>query len=427
MSSVDRRDFVQLTGAAVSVPAHSIARAASIPANRRTGSIRDVEHIVVLMQENRYPGDWHRDDLVPFHHALADAFTICDAYHCSLFDAADPDVNTYLERLEAAGVSGKIYPDGGDGLTADVMSGRLSQISWIVVPEARTAWYVADVLDALTADPDVWSRTALFLTFDEVPGPYGRGVRVPMIVVSPWTTGGFVDSEVFDRTSIIRFMERRFGVREPDISPWQRAVCGDLTSAFDFGRARPVVPSRPGPEHGVRPARALSYDLVADGRTDGTNLRVYFASRGRNGAVFSVTSSAGDPRSYPIGAGHHLSGTWSLSETVTVHGPNGFRREFRSGGVDVIARHEHGGDVELTLANHGSHAVRLTLSDGYRRGHADVLRLRPGQRALRSHPSGRNHGWYDVTITSDTDRTYLRRLAGHVETGRPSTSDPARA
>jgi phospholipase C len=55
MNSVNRRQFLQLTGAATaaSVLSPSIARAASIPADRRTGSIRDIEHVVVLMQENR--------------------------------------------------------------------------------------------------------------------------------------------------------------------------------------------------------------------------------------------------------------------------------------------------------------------------------------------------------------------------------------
>src|SRR2546430_17004733 len=78
-----------------------------------------------------------------------------------------------------------------------------------------------------------------------VPGPYGLGQRVPMIVVSPWSKGGWVCSEVFDHTSIVRFIERRFGVREPNISPWRRSVCGDLTAAFDFARTDPKVPALP--------------------------------------------------------------------------------------------------------------------------------------------------------------------------------------
>ena len=59
-------------------------------------------------------------------------------------------------------------------------SGTLPQVSWIVAPEAYTehpnwpanygAWYSREVLDALTANPDVWSKTALLLTFDENDG-----------------------------------------------------------------------------------------------------------------------------------------------------------------------------------------------------------------------------------------------------------------
>src|SRR6202034_3818592 len=80
--------------------------------------------------------------------------------------------------------------------------------------------------------------------------PYGLGPRVPMIAVSPWSKGGFVCSQVFDHTSVIRFIEARFGVAEPNITPWRRAVCGDLTSAFDFaGRpdaGRPPLPDTSG-------------------------------------------------------------------------------------------------------------------------------------------------------------------------------------
>jgi phospholipase C len=643
MSPVNRRQFLQLTAGATaaSVLTPSIARAASIPAARRTGTLRDIEHIVVLMQENRsfdhYFGSlrgvrgfgdpnpvtlpsgksvWHQDDLlpfrpdadelglqfiqdlahgwndghqafnngrydqwvqakspttmayltradIPFHYALADAFTICDAYHCSLLGPTDPNRyymwtgwagndgkgggpvvtnaelgygwTTYPERLEKAGVSWKVYQDAGIGLDAagswgwtqdpyignygdnallyfdqyrtalpgsplfekarrgtsgsdffgplraDVLGGRLPQVSWIVAPEAYTehpnwpanygAWYVAQVLDALTADPDVWARTALLITYDEndglfdhvvppypshstvdtalerhaaeggnIAGHYGLGVRVPMLVVSPWSTGGYVNSEVFDHTSIIRFIERRFGVHEPNITPWRRAVCGDLTTAFDFGFARasvpalpptsgyappdrvrhpdyvpapPADPALPSPEPGVRPARALPYDLAADGTVSGGKLRIDFASMGRAGAAFYVTSSAGDPQSYTVGAGHHLSGTFPLDADITVHGPNGFVRAFHGAGVDVTARRDARHALRLSLHNPGKHPVRLVIG-------AQTVRLRAGERA--THTVETHHGWYDVTITGDA--SYRRRLAGHVETGAPSTSEP---
>jgi phospholipase C len=50
-----------------------------------------------------------------------------------------------------------------------------------------------------------------------VRGPYGLGVRVPMIVVSPWSNGGWVCSETFDHTSLIRFLEKRFAKRNRDL------------------------------------------------------------------------------------------------------------------------------------------------------------------------------------------------------------------
>jgi phospholipase C len=184
-----------------------------------------------------------------------------------------------------------------DNFRKDVITGKLPQVSWIVAPEAYTehpnwpanygAWYVSQILDALTAKPDVWSKTAFFLAYDEndgffdhmVPptppesraqgtstvstaneiypgstenpsGPYGLGIRVPMIVISPWSKGGWVNSEVFDHESLIQFIERRFcpdysGLREQNITEWRRAVCGDLTSAFDFAAPNGTTVSLP--------------------------------------------------------------------------------------------------------------------------------------------------------------------------------------
>lgn len=180
-----------------------------------------------------------------------------------------------------------------DVFRQDVQANRLPQVSWIVPPEAYTehpnwpanygAWYVSQILDALTANPDTWSKTAFFLTYDEndgffdhmVPptppqtkgqglstvdltdeifagnsefpaGPYGLGMRVPMIVISPWSTGGWINSQVFDHTSLIRFIQARFGLSETqldekNITAWRSAVSGDLTSAFDFSRGAPAV------------------------------------------------------------------------------------------------------------------------------------------------------------------------------------------
>jgi phospholipase C len=280
-------------------------------------------------------GYFDRDD-IPFHWALAEAFTICDNYHCSVLGPTNPnrlhmftgmlDPNgtgggpiidnspvfnnaflswtTYPERLQRAGISWQVYQEEDNyddnslawfkqyanaptssplyqrGMLKkpagwfedDARNDRLPQVSWLVAPSAQTehpdyfpaagAEYIAQKLDAIAANPDVWAKTAFILCYDENDGmfdhvppptapagtageyvqgqPIGLGFRVPAIVVSPWTTGGYVSSDVLDHTSLIRFVEARFGVREPNISAWRRQTCGDFTSTFRFA-SRPAA------------------------------------------------------------------------------------------------------------------------------------------------------------------------------------------
>jgi phospholipase C len=116
---------------------------------------------------------------------------------------------------------------------------------------------VASKIDAIAANPDVWAKTVFILNYDEndgifdhvvpptapagTPGEYavdypsdpiGAGFRVPCIIVSPWTQGGWIASETFDHTSVLRFLETLTGVTIPNITLWRRATFGDLTSAF---------------------------------------------------------------------------------------------------------------------------------------------------------------------------------------------------
>ncbi len=673
MPNVDRRRFLQLAGGAAALTAlpTSIARAAAVPAHRGTGTLADVEHIVVLMQENRafdhmfgtmrgvrgfgdpHPAVlpsgkpvWHQpdgrrdvlpfrpdvDDLglafvqdldhswngqheafhggrwdqwipakgtttmahlerrdMPFHYALADAFTVCDAYHCSLLSSTDPNRyymwtgwvgndgkgggpvigndelgyswTTYPERLEAAGVSWKIYQDVGTGLdaaggwgwtddpyignygdnsllyfdryrtarpgdpfydkartgthaahgdgyfgqlAADVKGGRLPQISWIVAPEAFSehpnwpvnygAWYTAKVLDALTADPEVWSKTALFITYDENDGffdhvvpaypdsdvnpgastvptdnelytgaagvrdNYGLGARVPMVVVSPWSTGGWVCSQTFDHTSIVQFMERRFGVHEPNITPWRRAVCGDLTTAFDFGRTQPKVPvlpatgrfrpedhdrhpdyvppvprtqSVPTQESGTRPSRALGYALEVDATTQPGGLALQLRNTGTLGAQLQLrrTDAEVQPRTYTLAAGTELAAAVAVTGDydVHLHGPDGFYRRCTGAtshpGPQVQARPS--GDrsaLVLQLANPGASAVRVAVDDVYS-GRRQVDLAAGGTVTVRV-PTARSGGWYDVRLSAAHVPRFSQVLAGRIDTGRPGVSDP---
>jgi phospholipase C len=137
---------------------------------------------------------------------------------------------------------------------------------------ADGAAFVASKIDAIAANPDVWAKTIFILNYDENDGlfdhvappvplegtarefvnglPIGGGFRVPCILVSPWTAGGWVCSENFDHTSVLRFLEVFTGVRELNITDWRRRTFGDLTSAFRFQdapTAPPVLPDTMGP------------------------------------------------------------------------------------------------------------------------------------------------------------------------------------
>jgi phospholipase C len=684
--STDRREFLKLlsTAAASAAFPASISRALAIPANNRTGSINDVEHVVFMMQENRsfdhYFGAlrgvrgfgdpravnlpsgksvWHQPDTnnpdgfelpfhpgapnlglqfledlahdwttghdawnggaydqwipnkgtttmahlvrsdIPYHYALADAFTVCDAYFCSFLGPTDPNRyhmwtgwvgndgggggpvidnaeagygwSTYPEKLEKAGISWKVYQDIGEGLDAqhfwgwtgdapyignygdnsllyfhqyqnapdgsplaqkartgtniaksgtlfdvfrqDVLSNRLPQVSWVVAPESYTehpnwpanygAWYVSQILDALTANPEAWSKTVFFLMYDEndgffdhvVPptpprsraegistvgttnelyggdannafGPYGLGVRVPMIVVSPWSKGGWANSEVSDHTSLIRFLERRFGVVEPNITPWRRAVAGDLTSAFnfdspndaivalpstvayappdderhpDFAPVPPVNQALPEQEPGTRPARALPYELHVEGEVNAGQggMELTFRNTGTAGAAFQVRFGDGSttPRTYTVGAGHETSDSFgavaATSYNLAVYGPNGFLRTFSGGlatgsaNLQVNAAYDrHSGGIVLTIRNAGSGAAKVNIFDAYT-DKTQTRVVQPQGSATFVDPLNKVFGWYDLTVRVDSDANFRRQLAGHVETGKPSVTDPA--
>jgi phospholipase C len=299
-------------------------------------------------------GYYTRADL-PFFHALADNFTLCDHYFCSVLGPTDPNRlytmsatldpdgthggpaletlvtnraqqfgkftwRTYPEQLQAAGISWKVYgtPDGDFGdnvlpyfkayqedpeLLAKAMTptlaefaldcalGTLPQVSWILAslvesehPPAPVTYgevALAEVLNSLTSNRSLWEKTALFATYDEnggffdhvpppvapagtageyltveslpsaaggIRGPIGLGFRVPMLVISPFSRGGLVCKRALDHTSVLRFLERRFGPPVPNLSKWRRGHTGDMTQAFNFAvPADPSVPSLPTP------------------------------------------------------------------------------------------------------------------------------------------------------------------------------------
>ena len=409
------------------------------------------------------------------------------------------------------------------GLREDVISGALPSVSWIVAPEkdsehpqpsspAQGADYTARVLDALTADPRVWAKTVLLLMYDENDGffdhvpppappslengravggstvdtageyhlvqaaseraaerpdlmgrPYGLGPRVPMLVISPWSRGGWVDSEVFDHTSVIRFLETRFGVAEPNISAWRRAVCGDLTSAFDFrtpgravvttlpdtrmsaqraaalpARVKPVVPappSAPVQQQGVRPSRPLPYALSVDDVVTPGALKLRFSNDGTAAAVFHVYDRLRLdrlPRRYTVGAKSVLDDIWEGDVyDIWVLAPGGFHRHLAGDGLSapvraavaprafeqliVSVRNDGAGDVRV-LAMENVYGGKLA-SRGWAVG--------PGASRRLVWPLAPTRGWYDLTLRLGGNERYMRRFAGRLESRRGSISDPA--
>jgi phospholipase C len=662
MPSPSRRRFLgNATAATVLGALPPLLQAAlAVPPRRSTGTIADVRHVVILMQENRsldhyfgtlagvrgfgdrmtipvhggrtvwqqhngrrivmpyrldasagnaqpaldlphtWPdaqaawddgrmGSWPRAKTdasmayytraeLPIQFALADAFTLCDAYHCSLQGGTNPNRlfmmtgtndpsgrhggpaidnrmegfgpveqgftwTTYPERLDAAGISWKVYNDMADnygcnllqtfrsfraahaarphpladkglsttlrdatldGLRDDVVNGRLPQVSWVIPPRlysehpnpstpVQGGAYTLQVLEALLADPDVWSGTVFLLTYDEndaffdhMPPPaapallpdgsragkstvafadechrdgclYGLGPRVPMLVMSPWSKGGWVNSQVFDHTSIVRFLERRFGVMEPNIGAWRRAVCGDLTSCFDFAspdaamprlpafrtaeadaerdrqRATPVIEvppesaqAAPRQEAGTRPSRALPYLLEVLAEPGADRVVLAFANGGMAGAVFHVYDRLrldAVPRRYTVEGGKQLADTWPASGAydLWILGPNGFHRGLRGTGAPGIAvRAARAGErIVLELRNGTDAPCDATVTMlAYADPAPRTVSLAAGAVELITLPGP----WYDAAVRCG-DAAW--RFAGRVETGFDGTSDPA--
>jgi len=568
-------------------------------------------------------GHYQRAD-IPFQFALAEAFTICDAYHCSVASGTDPNrimffsgsnfnpalrqqgINctdadsepnnlrcwvsgqmptpgysysgsafqwpTLPDLLERAGISWRIYQDPNDNWTGamhgglafesfrnataasgsplyakgmslwtlddlrnDVKQGSLPAVSWVLPSRAesehpaagssplRGGAFTASVLDALTADPATWSKTVLFLTFDENDGyfdhvpapavpsynadgtlagkstvplageyfsdpsgayrlaadtisgsvrPWGLGPRVPMYVISPWSRGGWVNSQVFDHTSIGMFLEKRFRISVDSISPWHRAVSGDLTSCFDFVTPNdptlptlpsmlnyasieavqsalppPVPPASPQPlfqETGTRPSRALPYELHTSARLGSAGVvTLLFSNSGAQGAVFHVYDTLHldrIPRRYTVEAGKGTSDEWPTAADagaydLWVYGPNGFVRRFAGNAATQLAAafkpelqvcYEPCAErLYVKLHNGGTLGGTVTLvAEAYRSdGPWDVFvpTGRPVTRILNLKETAR---WYDFTVKS---ADFERRFAGRLETGAAGLSDPAMA
>jgi len=307
----------------------------------------------------------------------------------------------------------------------DVKGGKLPTVSWVTAPEHFSdhpssawygAWYVSEVLDILIQNPEVWKKTIFILAYDENDGYFdhvppfvaphsqrpetgavskgidtrvdfvtleqeqerkgfpdkfdressiGLGFRVPLVIASPWSKGGFVNSEVFDHTSTLQFLEhflsKKTGkkVSEPNISDWRRTICGDLTSAFrpyhgekianpEFVKKDVFVesihkaqfkklpndyklltkeeiavinrdphssPYMPQQEKGISPSCALPYELYADGKlsADKKSFEIKFAAGNK---VFGDKAVGAPFNVYAPGKYLHQKGNEQVFENV---------------------------------------------------------------------------------------------------------------
>ncbi|MGX1881426.1 phosphocholine-specific phospholipase C [Streptomyces sp. NPDC055287] len=434
-------------------------------------------------------------------------FTYMEAFYAKVRDTADAAEREKLLAALEDGVATltkaerSLFERGlrrgetgslADQFRADVAAGTLPEVSYLV-PSAvdsehpgssspiASASLVYKVLDALGSHPDVWRHTVVLINYDENDGffdhvpppvppadntderyqgrPTGLGIRVPMLVVSPWTVGGYVCSEVFDHTSVIRFLERWTGIEEPNITPWRRAVAGDLTSAFDFrrgrrqpqveqpgaippftGRWRPVPPLEqhmPVQEEGTRPARPLPYQPDAHGKVEGGAFKVELSNTGRASAHFALYPYAGE---FAIPQHRDVRGRaqWAVPLTrdayrFTITGPNGFRREFagdRAGAAEVSSYLDvRDRDLHLTLVNRGKEPLTFTVrtlayadEDDLDERRPREVTVKPGRSRTVVHSAADAHGWYDLSITVTGDGAFRRRLMGHIEDGRASVS-----
>jgi len=404
-----------------------------------------------------------------------------------------------------------------DDFRSDVQSGKLPQVSWIVGPAGYTehsdypidygAWYISQVFNILVSNPEVFSKTVLIINYDEADGsfdhilpptppqtpaggnstvtieneivttstptgPIGLGTRVPFIAISPWSKGGYVNSQVFDHTSTIRFIEKRFGVYEYNITPWRRAVAGDLTSVFNFtnpndtpvqlpstagflpsvaelagGNVNTFVPTLsdviigvPAQEKGIRPAKALPYRLNVHAIVNASynTVSLTFSNTGSATVVFQVRS--GNPadavRTYTVEPGKSLSDAWNVvagAYNLSVYGTNGFVRYFNGSVGSTVAvldvRSGYGGandpaSIGWAITNVTANDADVTVLDAYT-GKSTTLHLQSHQTSQGQLSLDEFYGWYDLIVTVAEDSTFKYRLAGHVETGKDSFSDPA--
>lgn len=284
--------------------------------------------------------------------------------------------------------------------------------------------------------------------------PIGLGFRVPLLVISPWSRGKGVVSEIFDHTSVIQFIEERFNVSNPNISPWRRAITGNLLSAFNFSTfdaSWPVLPdtsqyvqnasiecstlpapeipavqSFPVQENGTRFSRALPYIFTVSDVATPAGVALQLSNEGAAGSPFMaydiLNMAAVTPRQYAVESGKFITDTLSLVANASgtayafaLHGPNGFLRAFLGDvaldggfGTRVSANVTYDvtapgvGSVVINLANVDTTTTAVfTITDNvYGTGGPWTVSVAPGTTTSRSFDMSSVGHWYDFTVTA---------------------------
>ena len=405
----------------------------------------------------------------------------------------------------------------------DVADKKLPTVSWLVAPERFSdhpsspwygAWYISEVLNILTQDPETWKKTIFIINYDEndgyfdhvvpfappvnpsqpidfngkdgaeyvsqkqeymstqklrdnekIEGNVGLGFRVPMIIASPWSRGGFVNSEVSDHTSVLQFLEKfiqkkyKKDVTVQNISDWRRAICGDLTSAFnreeskipkmdylnqkEFAKTINSAKNKPVPqlkwyeenelrpqlhhvqERGIKPSNSLPYDYLVNFENNKivmTNLveaavplMIYDRNQWKTGAHF-----------YSYALYSKLKLEHSVSDekyNVEVIGPNGFVRKFngdKNGGIEVLLFNKSADNkVELLIRSLSGKSASLELENLYEKK-KETINVHSGEQKIVVDVS-KMKGWYDLKCKTATQSWHF---AGRIESGKPTVTDP---
>lgn len=493
------------------------------------------------------------DKLPPFDQNLHNKAFVTNA------NDADYHKLTTLEYQDG-GTQRKMLVPKGDALyqfREDVKKGNLPTVSWLVSSANFSdhpstpwygAWYVSEVLDILTKNPEVWKKTIFILTYDENDGyfdhvqpftapdptdkksgfcskgidttveyvtkeqadalkgklqdpqrvsPIGLGYRVPFVVASPWSRGGYVNSQVFDNTSVLKFMENFLtkktgkGIRINNISEWRRSICGDMTSIFrtyngeeiqlpafvnetshfeniynaqfekvpsdfillDAGKIA-YVNNHPSDnnlfsrqENGIRKSCAIPYQIYADGKVNKQNNS--FDITMKSGTEVFGDRTTGVPftiynlrnfsiRNYAVAAGDELTDTWNIKNNYhfTLYGPNGYFREFKgsAGDPEISLKCEYerkrlnnkkpSGNIEFYLHNSQSHEYIIEIEDNAYKNKIVRKKLAGNSDESIQFSLDKSHHWYDFSIRVKSHPLFLKRYAGHVETGEESFTDP---